>query len=75
MKKRELVNHSMLYNALDMGLPEMLVKRSPGETAKSMLNNIQDSLVTDDLDKDIIIKPYFVLSSLDKSGGKAKYSL
>ena len=66
MKKRELVNHSMLNNALDMGLPEMFVKHSHGETAKSMLNNIQDSLATGDLDKDIIIKSYFVLSSSDK---------
>ena len=44
----------MLYNALDMELPEKFKKHSPDETAKSILNNIQDSLATDDLDKDII---------------------
>ena len=65
----------MLNNALDVGLPEMFVKHSHGETAKSMLNNIQDSLATGDLDKDIIIKSYFVLSSSDKWRGKAKYPL
>ena len=65
----------MLNNAVDVGLPEMFVKHSHGETAKSMLNNIQDSLATGDFDKDIVIKSYFVLSSLDKWGGKAKYPL